>query len=227
MVTTGAVIPNQARLNPLRALARLAMTLPHLASRTPAVSVIITGGKITEVSTPAGTFVPGAVVFATGTPPKVDGLELGIPYDTVKGHLMITAATDVRLPAVVAPIGSPLQGGRILVGGTLDLDDTSTDVRPEVVNSLRSGLATFLPSLAGIAAESAWTCFRPHHPDDLPVIDPRLPEVTNGWVTSGHYRTGILMAPATADLLASWISTQRPPSQALPWSTGRFTNGHP
>ncbi len=226
MVTTGAVIPNQARLNPLRALARLAMTLPHLASRTPAVSVIITGGKITEVSTPAGTFVPGAVVFATGTPPKVDGLELGIPYDTVKGHLMITAATDVRLPAVVAPIGSPLQGGRILVGGTLDLDDTSADVRPEVVNSLRSGLATFLPSLAGIAAESAWTCFRPHHPDDLPVID-RLPEVTNGWVTSGHYRTGILMAPATADLLASWISTQRPPSQALPWSTGRFTNGHP
>ena len=224
--TTGAFIPNQARLNPLRALARLAMTLPHVASRTPAVSVIITGGKITSVSTTAGTFTPGAVVFATGTPPKVDGLDLAIPYDTVKGHLMVTKPTDVRLPAMVAPIGVPLQDGRILVGGTLDIDDVNPDVRPEVINSLLSSLVTFLPSLAGIAAENSWTCFRPHHPDDLPVID-RLPDVTNGWITSGHYRTGILMAPATADLLANWISTQHPPPQALPWSTKRFTNGDP
>jgi glycine/D-amino acid oxidase-like deaminating enzyme len=49
-----------------------------------------------------------------------------------------------------------------------------------------------------------------------------VPGLSNAWITSGHYRTGILLAPAAGAALASWITTQRRPGYLLPWGmTGR------
>jgi D-amino-acid dehydrogenase len=39
-----------------------------------------------------------------------------------------------------------------------------------------------------------------------PVID-RLPGTANGWVSAGHFTTGIMMAAGTGHALADWIST--------------------
>ena len=46
----------------------------------------------------------------------------------------------------------------------------------------------------------------------------RVPGVDNAWFTSGHYRTGILMAPVTANLLCEWASTGQQPERAVPWA---------
>ena len=55
---------------------------------------------------------------------------------------------------------------------------------------------------------------RPAHPDRLPVID-RVPSLSNAWLTSGHYKTGILNAAATGRALAEWVrSGNRPPEVA-------------
>jgi len=47
------------------------------------------------------------------------------------------------------------------------------------------------------------------HPDRLPIVD-RVPDIANAWFTSGHYRTGLLMAVATGEALARWIIEGRP-----------------
>src|SRR5204862_58223 len=80
----------QARLNPLRAVARLAAGLPGVVTGVAATGVTLRGGQLTEVVTTAGTISPGAVVFATGLPPVLDGLPLDLPADRVKGHLLVT-----------------------------------------------------------------------------------------------------------------------------------------
>jgi glycine/D-amino acid oxidase-like deaminating enzyme len=47
-----------------------------------------------------------------------------------------------------------------------------------------------------------------------PVID-RLPGTTNGWLSAGHFTTGIMMAAAASQALASWIlGDTRPPETA-------------
>lgn len=80
------------------------------------------------------------------------------------------------------------------------------------------------PQLGQAGLSHQWCCWRPHHPDGMPVID-RVPGFDNAWFTSGHYRTGILMAPATARLLAEWVTTGRPPELAAPWGvTGRWSS---
>jgi glycine/D-amino acid oxidase-like deaminating enzyme len=57
------------------------------------------------------------------------------------------------------------------------------------------------------------------------VID-RVPGIDNAWLTSGHFRTGILMAPVTARTIAHWISTGEPPAEASAWSSARFADHH-
>jgi glycine oxidase len=222
----GALVRRQARVNPLRSLARLAAGLPAVATGVAATAVTIRGDRLISVETSAGTIDPGAVVFATGLPPVIDGLELDVPSDRVKGHLLVTEPASVRLPCTVAPVATPLEDGRLLAGGTFDLGDQSPVVRPEVIDSILVSLRSALPGLSGTGVSHQWCCFRPRHPDGRPVID-RVPGLRNAWLTSGHFRTGILNAPATGMALARWLSAGKPPPEAAAWSVARFTDrGH-
>lgn len=219
--TSGALIPNQARINPLRAMASLAVEVSQVATGVAATAVSIGGGQVTAVSTTAGAITPGAVVFATGSPPDLGGLELRVPADTVKGHLAVTEPAPVRLFGTVAPIATQLEDGRLLIGGTLEVGDPSSALRLEVIEAIVAELFAALPALRGLGVTHRWCCFRPHHPDGLPVID-RVPGLDNAWVTSGHYRTGILMGPTTGALLAEWIASGRRPVGAGPWAIERL-----
>jgi glycine oxidase len=222
----GALIRHQARVNPLRSLARLAAGLPAVATGIAAVSVTVSGDRIVAVGTTSGDIQPGAVVFATGLPPMLDGLPLDLPASQVKGHLLVTEPTPLRLPGTVAPVATQLEDGRLLVGGTFDTGDETPRVRPEVIDSILAALYATLPAVRGLKAAYQWCCFRPRHPDGRPVID-RVPGLANAWLTSGHYRTGILMAPITAQVLCHWIATGQPPDEADAWSSVRFGDHRP
>jgi glycine/D-amino acid oxidase-like deaminating enzyme len=217
----GALVRHQARVNPLRAVARLAAVLPAVATGVAATAVGVRANRVVTVRTTAGDVHPGAVVFATGLPPLLDGLELSVPSERVKGHLLVTEPTGLRLPGTVAPVATQLEDGRLLVGGTFDVGDESPLVQPDVIDDILEGLYATLPELRGLRAAYQWCCFRPRHPDGHPVID-RVPGLDNAWLTSGHYRTGILLAPVTAQAIASWIASGKPPAEAVAWGGGRF-----
>ena len=217
----GFLIRRQARVNPLRALVRLAAAVPSIATGTAATSVTVKGSRLVTVSTAAGDIHPGAVVFATGMPPLLPGLAAGLPARLVKGHLLVTEPSPVRLPGTVAAVATPLEDGRLLAGGTLDTGDQSPGVRQDVIDSILADLYAQLPEVTGLRAAYQWCCFRPRHPDGYPVID-QLPGLDNAWLTSGHFRTGILMAPITAQMITRWISASRPPPEVVPWTSARF-----
>jgi glycine oxidase len=217
----GALIRRQARVNPLRSLVRLAAVLPAVATGTAATSVTVEAGRVVRVTTTAGDIYPGAVVFATGMPPLLDGLPLDLPASRVKGHLLVTEPSPVRLPGTVAPVATQLDDGRLLVGGTFDMGDETPIVRQDVIDSILEALYATLPAVRGLPAAYQWCCFRPRHPDGRPVID-RVPGLENAWLTSGHFRTGILMAPITAHTITRWIAAGEPPAEASAWSSLRF-----
>ena len=217
----GALIRHQARVNPLRAVVGLASGLPSVGTGVAASAVTIRGDKVESVMTSAGEISPGAVVFATGQPPVLDGLQLDIPSDRVKGHLIVTAPTKVHLPCTIAPVATPLEDGRLLAGGTFDYGDESPVVREEVVDTIMGGLRAALPGVKDVSVSHQWCCFRPRHPDRRPVID-RVPGLRNAWLTSGHFRTGILNAPATGMAISRWIGADKPPPEARAWSAARF-----
>jgi glycine/D-amino acid oxidase-like deaminating enzyme len=211
----------QARVNPVRALARMASGLRCVATGVNVTGITISAGQVGSVQTTAGEFQPGTVVFATGTPPRLDGLELHLPAHEVKGHLLVSEPTSLKLPDSVSGMATSIDEGRILIGGTLDHGDDERVVRPEVIASMWAEFASVWPPARGIRISHQWACFRPAHPDLLPVID-RIPGLSNAWLTSGHYKTGIMMAPATGRALAAWIRTGNRPDEVAGMGIDRF-----
>ncbi len=211
----------QARVNPLRAIARLAAGLPYVATGVGAQAISKDAGRVRAVVTSAGEFTPRNVIFATGLPPRVDGLALDVPSTEVKGHMVVTAPAPLRRtePDLARAIDD---AGRLLIGGSLDVGDSSRVVRADVIASLIAEVETAWPEVAGrLTPEYTWACFRPAHPDHMPVID-RVPGLENAWFTSGHYKTGILVAPATGRALAEWLRSGTSPGAVRPFNVARF-----
>jgi glycine oxidase len=219
--TTGVYVRHQARVNPLRALARLAAGLTCIATGVEVQAASVASGRMAAIQTSAGEIRPGSVVFATGNPPRIDGLDLRLPWSEVKGHMLVTEPTHLQLPGVVAPLATPIEDGRLLRGGTLDIGDDERVVRPDVIASMMTELETAWPIARGLHVSHQWACFRPAHPDHLPVID-RVPALTNVWITSGHYKTGILLAPSTGRAIADWIASGERPAEVVGLGIDRF-----
>ncbi len=113
------------------------------------------------------------------------------------------------------------QAGTALIGATVEDAGFDATVTPEALKSLRSWAATLVPALAdeGITPTvEAWAGLRPATPDGLPLLGELSPQSTANpnatiprrLVATGHYRNGILLAPATAVLLADLLEGRAP-----------------
>ena len=211
----------QARVNPLRALARLAAHLPSVSTGVSALGVSSEAGRVTTVQTSIGEFRPANVVFATGMPPRLEGLVLEVPAIEVKGHMLASNPTSMAPPEVAVEVAKVIEDGRLLVGGTLDMGDDERVVRDEVIDRMWAEIVALWPAARDVGVGYRWACFRPAHPDRLPVID-RVPSLSNAWLTSGHYKTGILNAAATGRALAEWIRSGNRPPEVAPFNLQRL-----
>ncbi len=222
----GVLFTDQGHVHPLHAAAVIARRLAEaggdVVTGVAMTGVDEVGDTIRAVDTTAGTYEPGVVVFATGLAPE----RVGVPQRWVKGHLVATAPAPFRLRvAIAAPAGLVVQlaGGALVSGGTLDDADHTPDPDPVVTDGIARELATLVPAAGPLAVTHRWCCFRPMVTDGQPVVD-RVPGTTNAWVTCGHYRTGILMAPATGDVLARWIESGRRPPEVDAFGIARFSD---
>jgi glycine/D-amino acid oxidase-like deaminating enzyme len=86
---------------------------------------------------------------------------------------------------------------------------------------IRRRLVGLLPAAGQARVRDRWCCFRPATADGQPVID-RVPGVENAWVSAGHDGTGLLMAPATGQALATWIATGQRPGEVVGFGLSRF-----
>ena len=212
---------SQPRVHPLRLAAAFARRAGTLAAGVEVTGWEVSGGRVRAVCTSAGDVSPGNVVLASGLAPS---WAVGVPQELVKGHLVATAPAPFRLSAAfttgeIGVLQTP--DGRIVAGGTLDEGDTEDVVRSEVADRIRALLVALLPAAAPLEITHRWCCFRPATADRLPVID-RAPGTDNAWITCGHYRTGLLNAPAAGEAIASWIASGRPPDGVARWAVSRF-----
>jgi glycine oxidase len=200
-------LPAQGAVRPLAFARELARRAGHVATGVELLDLETRSGRVTRVRTSRGDVSPGAVVLATATTERID-----TPQRVVKGHMVATEPAPFRLRTLPAGVVGLVQTdeGHVVAGGTFEFDDHQPDVRDQVVEMVLAELRRLLPRAKDLALAHRWTCFRPSTFDELPLID-RLPGLENAWANVGHFRTGILVAPAAAELLASWITTGRRP----------------
>jgi len=211
-------LPRQASIRPLDFAVHLAARAGDVATRIEMLGMETKSGRVVRVRTTAGDVTPGAVVLATGT-----AEEIRIPQQRIKGHMLATEPAPFRLRTLPAGFIGLVQAidGRIVAGGTFDVGDDSPAVREDVIAGMVAEVRRLVPRAADLAVSHRWTCFRPAVSDELPVID-RVPGLENVWASLGHFRTGIMVGPAAAELVARWITTGERPEGAEAFAADRF-----
>jgi len=118
----------------------------------------------------------------------------------------------------------PRSSGNILVGATVEDVGFNTDVDLAVIERLHSSAAKYVPQLAPAPVIESWAGLRPGTPDDLPILGET--ESQGVFVATGHFRNGILLAPATAKIMARLMRGEAPGMDLGAFSPQRFATAN-
>ncbi|WP_152220447.1 glycine oxidase ThiO [Pseudomonas sp. SCB32] len=210
---------------------RLARSLREALVRMPNVSVreqvevtgfLWTGARVQGVSTAQGDFVADSVVLAAGawSGQLLAKLGLELPVEPVKGQMILYRCAPDFLSSMVLAKGRyaiPRRDGHILVGSTLEhagFDKTPSD---EALASLRASAEELIPALAEQEPVKHWAGLRPGSPQGIPFIG-EVPGHGGLWLNTGHYRNGLVLAPASCQLLADLMQQRQPIIEAAPYA---------
>jgi len=167
-------------------------------------------GRVTGIETRNARFSARHVVLAAGCyTGQIEGAERYAPMVPARGQMVALRPENmpvrrvVRGPAYLVPRAD----GRLLVGATVEHVGFVKAVTPEGITRLLGDAVRMVPALAAAPIVETWCGLRPDTPDHLPILGPV--DVEGLWLATGHYRNGILLAPATARALADWITEGR------------------
>ena len=114
----------------------------------------------------------------------------------------------------------PRADGDLIVGGTMEEMGFDTSATAGAVMDLLRHAWEVLPGLYDLELAEIDVGLRPTVADQLPVIGPVGPDGL--FVAGGHYRNGVLLAPATAAHLAEWLDVGEAPPALLPFHPARL-----
>ena len=98
----------------------------------------------------------------------------------------------------------PRRDGHILAGSTVEDVGFDKSTTLEAASELAAKAHALLPQLKNTSVIRHWSGLRPGSPDNLPVIA-RHPHFENLYLNTGHFRYGVTMAPASAEILAGIV----------------------
>lgn len=230
----GVLAPNDHQIDPAQMLAalRVACVGAGVELRDERVeSIELAGNKVLGVATASGRYQVEKVVLAGGAgAAKVDGLppEAMPPVRPVKGQLIHLAAggifgvADRNIRGLEVYIVSRTNG-RIVVGATVEEMGWDTTVTAGAIHELLRRAYEILPGITELRFVRSLVGLRPGTPDNAPLMGST--EIDGLFVSTGHYRNGVLLAPITGDKMAELLASGVTPEGLKPFSPRRFVSG--
>ncbi|WOD12189.1 glycine oxidase ThiO [Pseudomonas sp. NyZ704] len=172
--------------------------------------LLMDSGKVRGVRTGSEQYNADAVVLAAGawSGEWLAELGLGLPVKPVKGQMLLYRTAPGWLPSMVLFDGRyaiPRRDGHVLFGSTLEHAGFDKRTTAEALSSLKASAIALLPALADLQPVAQWAGLRPGSPEGVPYIGP-VPGYDGLWLNTGHYRNGLVLAPASCRLLADLMS---------------------
>jgi glycine oxidase len=206
-------------------LAAIRATTIDLRPHTPVLAVQPHSDSI-EVHTPTGVLHAAQFVDCTGAwaattpafgiaPKKGQMLAVSLP-PSLPRYLVVRTPDIYIVPRTQGP-GT----ARAIIGATIEDVGFDKTVNSADIAKLHTLATNLLPQLASAPILEAWAGLRPATPDGFPLLG-ALPTRPNQYMATGHFRDGILLAPATAHLMGQTIRGEPTSLDLLPYSPTRF-----
>ena len=171
-------------------------------------------GGLRGLRTAAGVLPAERCIIAAGawSAALIRTTGLALDHAPVKGQMLLLCPPAPLLTQIVLNAGYyliPRRDGRILVGSTQEYAGFDKRITPEARAELLTAARATLPALADVDVEQQWAGLRPGSPDGIPVID-QHPGIRGVYLCTGHFRNGLVMAPASARLMAELVLGRSP-----------------
>jgi len=111
----------------------------------------------------------------------------------------------------------PRKDGLVLCGSTLEHVGFESDVTQQAADDLHTKAQEMCPGLKNAGPQQQWAALRPGTARGVPYICEH-PEITDLYINSGHYRNGIAMSIASANLLAGLVTNSIHASRVAPYA---------
>lgn len=187
--------------------------------------VRIAKGTATGVTLPGGDVLHAdAVVVAAGAwSGEITGLPTPLPVRPVRGEMFAVDAGGLlsRVVQGACCYFVPRAGGQLAIGATAHDVGFRRGPTPAGIAGLVGSAAELVPAIAQQPLLETWAGFRPATPDERPILG-EDPDARRLFHATGHYRNGILFAPATARIVADAITGGAPLLDAAPFGIARL-----
>lgn len=110
--------------------------------------------------------------------------------------------------------------GELIVGSTVEEAGFDCRTTDEGIAGLVEFAYDLVPKLRGRNPDATWAGLRPHSRDGIPLIG-RVEAIDNLTVATGHFRSGVHLAPATARLVRQVICGERTEIDLAPFAARR------
>lgn len=166
-------------------------------------------GEIQGVATRTGALAAGRVVIAGGAWSAQILAEYGtpLPVSPVRGQMIQFQAPPGLLRHIVLRDGHyliPRRDGLVLAGSTLEYVGFNKETTASARELLTRRALGLVPALSDCEIVRHWSGLRPGSPAGVPYIGEH-PEIGGLYLNTGHFRNGVVMAPASARLLADCL----------------------
>lgn len=186
--------------------------------------VVVREHAVRGIETAAGVLESRVVVNCLGSWASMGGaFPAPLPVEPVRGQMLaFRAPKRLVRRAVMSQRAYFVQrrDGRLLVGSTIEFAGFDQSLTLEGMHGILCGARHLSSALDQCAFLEAWSGFRPHTKDGLPILGKT--HVDGLYVATGHYRHGILLAPITAALMAELILQGSAAIDLAPFSPSRF-----
>lgn len=172
----------------------------------PVREVVQRGGRFVGFRTEHGLLAADAGVIACGAWARNIAGVVGMPsVEPVRGQMLLFAGTPGNLRHILVRRGNyaiPRADGRVVVGSTVEHVGFDQIPTAAVHQRLRQVAMELAPRLAECQLQAHWCGLRPATADGQAFVG-KLPAVAGLYASIGHYRNGLVQAPAAAEMLAT------------------------
>jgi len=186
----------------------------ELLADTPVTDFCIDNGSVVGVQSHDRTLHGETVTVACGAWSS-QVLQKWLPalnVEPVRGQMILYKASADTLKPIVLKDSHyliPRKDGRIIVGSTLEFVGFDKNTTTEARDKLIQFATDLLPGLKSFPVEHHWSGLRPGNSVQIPFIS-QHPDIKGLFVNTGHYRNGVVTAPASAALCVDLILSRSP-----------------
>lgn len=182
------------------------LSIPY-QENTEVEEIVISDNKVSGVKTAGKLIASDRVIIASGAWSAQFTSTANVDVLPVKGQMIMYRGEPGLVKRMVLSEGHyviPRKDGHILAGSTLERIGFDKTISESAMDELHQSAIDLVPLLNELTIERQWAGLRPGTEKGIPYVC-RHNEVEGLYIHAGHFRNGIVLGAASAELMADIV----------------------